>query len=94
MATTKHTHMMTNLNEVIPPRNNLLDTPEKQRLRHYISEILTQDVKNECPGLTILVLSREEYEIMMDALKEKANRMRKQNIINKPTKLTLNVVRQ
>lgn len=60
-----------------------LDTEAKRTLRQKIDEILTPELRNECPGLAILVLSLDEYDLMQEALKEKANRKQKANINNK-----------
>ena len=63
-------------------RYSLLDTPQKRRVRQVISDSLTSDVRDECPGLVILVLSFDEYDVMQAALKERANRKRKINTIS------------
>lgn len=36
---------------------NRLDTEPKRRIRQIINENLTESVRNECPGIAILVLS-------------------------------------
>ena len=61
-----------------PIPHNILDTDAKRRLRQLIDEILTPQVIDECPGLAIMVLSIDEYEIMMEALKKEADRKRMQ----------------
>ena len=55
-----------------------LDTEQKERVRQKISEVLTPELKSECPGLVILVLTYCEHELMMDCLKRES--IRKQNI--------------
>lgn len=62
-------------------RYSILDTEEKRRMRQKISDILTPEVKNECPGLAILVVTIYEYEIMMEALKNESIRKRMNNPI-------------
>ena len=59
---------------------NLLDTDEKRRIRQIISDSLTSDVRDECPGLVVLVLSFDEYDIMRQALKERADRKRRHKV--------------
>lgn len=70
---------------------NPLDTHAKQKLRQRIDDILTPELRDECPDLAILVLSLDEYEVMMEALKKEAERKRKHK--NRIQSLTLNVVR-
>ena len=71
---------------------NPLDTHAKQKkIRQRIDDILTPELRDECPDLAILVLSLDEYEVMMEALKKEAERKRKHK--NRIQSLTLNVVR-
>lgn len=51
-----------------------LDTPEKQLLRKKIAEILTPEIKQQCKGLVVTVLSTHEQSILMDALTEVSER--------------------
>lgn len=51
-----------------------LDTPEKQLLRQKISEILTPEIREQCKGLVITVLSANEQDIVMNALTEVSER--------------------
>lgn len=55
--------------------HDYLDTDQKRLLRRVISESLSPEVRAQCRGHKITVLS-DEYWIMMDALKEKADRKR------------------
>lgn len=57
-------------------RHDYLDTEQKRLLRRTLDECLPGEVREECKGLVILVYTLDEYEIVMDALKEKANRKR------------------
>lgn len=73
--------------------DDLLDTEPKRILRQRISEILTPELRRECNGLTVLVISREEYEFMISAIKERAERKCTARYINlNPKELTLNII--
>lgn len=69
-----------------------LDTPAKQLLRQKIDDVLTPEVQYQCQGLTILVLSLDEYKIMTNALKEASEKKRQQMRQRKQKGLTLNIV--
>jgi hypothetical protein len=56
---------------------NILDTEPKRRIREIINANLTESVRNECPGIAILVLTLDEYDTIMEALRERADRKRK-----------------
>lgn len=73
--------------------DDLLDTEPKRLLRQRISEILTPELRRECDGLTVLVISKEEYKFMVNAMIERAERKRAERGINVNTKeLTLNII--
>jgi len=76
-------------------QHHSLDTPEKQLLRQKIAEILTPEVKHQCSGLVISVHSLDEYYVISNALKEVANRKRKERrkIANIPIQpMTLQII--
>jgi hypothetical protein len=69
-----------------------LDTEAKRRVRQKIGEMLTPELKQECPGLAILVLTVDEYEIVRSALRESGQR--KMNILKSNNSgIFLNIVR-
>ena len=63
-------------NYQITTHRDTLDTEGKRILRQKISEILTPELQNECPGLAIMVLTLDEYEMFMSSLKNEAIRKR------------------
>lgn len=75
-----------------------LDTPEKQLLRQKIAEILTPELKRQCPGLVITVHSLDEHNIIMNALTEVSDRKLRERALagkrrsNHVQPLTLNVI--
>lgn len=79
---------MSTANQTTKP-HNILDTDAKRRLRQRIDEILTPELIDECPGLAIMVVSVDEYEVIMEALRNEANRKRQQ----KRRPLILNILR-
>ncbi len=58
-------------------RYDPLDTEEKRKLRQKISDVLTPDVRRECPGLAIMVVSLEEYAVIRNALRKEADRKKR-----------------
>jgi hypothetical protein len=57
--------------------HDYLDTEAKRRYRDVLRESITPELRAECPGLVVVVLSRAELDIMMDALREKSENKRK-----------------
>ncbi|CAH6419442.1 Hypothetical protein HVR_LOCUS632 [uncultured virus] len=70
-----------------------LDTPAKQLIRERIDTLLTPELRRECSGLAILVLSVDEFHIVQNALKEVADRKRKEMRERRKKPLMLNVIR-
>lgn len=68
------------VNEPLDIKFDPLDTQQKERVRQKISEALTPELKSECSGLVILVLTYCEHELMMECLKNES--IRKQKIRN------------
>ena len=56
--------------------DNLFDSSSKSRLREFLDEIITPEIKDECPGVRVLVLTIDEYDMMMGAVRESAERQR------------------
>ena len=74
-----------------------LDTPAKKIVRNRIRALMDSEIKEECKGLAIIVLSVEEHEIVLKALKEVSARKRREfeskRSTRLPKRLTLNIVR-
>lgn len=68
----------------------ILDTPAKRLMREKIKEMWTNELKHQCKGLAVIVLSLEERQIVLNALKEVAGRKRREA---KQKPLTLNIIR-
>ena len=60
-----------------------LDIPAKQLAKEKINEICTPELKEQCKDLVVMVLSIDEYNIMINALKEVSNRKKKNYILSK-----------
>jgi len=78
-----------------------LDTEAKRRVRQKIDEILTPELRHECNGLAITVLTIDEYQIMLNALRESSdrkkqikNRRRHPSVTPSSIPLTLNINRE
>lgn len=56
------------------PTYDLLDTDAKRLLRATIKDSLTPEIRQQCDGLKVLVLSCDEYDLMMLALRERGER--------------------
>jgi hypothetical protein len=71
-----------------------IDTPQKQLLRQKISEILTPEIREQCKGLVVTVLSTNEQEIVKNALTEVSERKIRERTIknNYMAPLTLKVM--
>lgn len=69
-----------------------LDTEAKRLVRQKIDGILTPELRRECPGLAIMVLSVAEYQIIRVALRE-SGRRKKLMATNNSRDITLNIVR-
>jgi hypothetical protein len=64
----------------------------RRRMLSRIDEMLTPEVKKECPGLAIMVLTLDEYEIVMNALEKISQQKKKNNKKLQPRTLTLNIL--
>ena len=62
------------------PIYDLLDTDAKRLLRATIADCLTDEIREQCHGLKVLVLSPDEYGVMMNALEETSKRKRLQRL--------------
>ena len=49
---------------------NPINLQSKKLMRAKIAEIWTPEFKRQCKGLAIVVLSKEEYNIVLNALNE------------------------
>ena len=50
-------------------QNTFSQIEAKRQLLSRINEILTPELKHECPGLAVMVLTIDEYEHVINALK-------------------------
>jgi hypothetical protein len=61
----------------VQSHTNLLEIESKRKLLLRLDQILTPEFKSECPGLAIMVLSVNEYEVVMNALNEVSRRKKR-----------------
>lgn len=73
-----------------PEIQTVLDTPAKRLMRERIKTMWADELKQQCKGLAVIVLSLEERQLVMHALQEVADRKRMEARQNP---LTLNIIR-
>lgn len=56
-------------------QNMIPEIQAKRQLLSRIDEILTPELKRECPGLAIMVLTLNEYETIITLLKRSKTRI-------------------
>lgn len=65
-----------NVNRHNRPVHDYLDTEQKRLLRRSMVSGLSPEVRNQCRGLIVLVLTEDEHGIIVDALRDTADRKR------------------